>query len=422
MPFTPIDDREILRPLAEKVMSLALSDGYDRRRARWRDANAGRRSDRPPVWCGMAGVSRELFPPESLECRDGAARSIESSLRRALYKDWVGDDEVFPPWYEVGAVWRSDPEDPFGLRTHVSLGSTAEGGFSYFHPVEREEDFDRIAVPRFTLDQAATASRLERARELLGDAMPVRLACQPPLLPHHSVYLEQLRGMEPMLNDLAFRPELVHRAMARITEGVLGALRAAEETGLLTPNNELPMTCSDPVGERIAAPAPAGALAAWAREARPARLSNLWCAANSQEFQVVSPAMQEEFLLAYQIPCLQQFGAVQYGCCEDLTHKIRIVRRIPNLRVFVCSYWTRLDKLLDACGTAYTYMWRQLSAHVMVPEDLASYARELEAGLRLLRGHSCQVVLREVESLHGHRDRLKEWADLTIRTVERVWR
>lgn len=414
-------DSEVLRPLAEKAMGLALSEEYERRRSRWRDANAGRRSDRPPVWCGMAGVSRELFPPDLLRCRDPEARRIEYALRRLLYKDGVGDDEVFPPWYEVGAVWRSEPEHPFGFPTLVSLGSTAEGGFSYLHPVEKEEDFDRIAVPRFTLDREATLGRLERARELLGDAMPVRLACQPPLLPHQSVFLEQLRGMEPMLNDLAFRPELVHRAMARITEGILGALRAADETGLLTPNNRSPMTCSDPVGERVAAPVPAGPLAAWTGEERPARLANLWCAANSQEFQVVSPAMHEEFLLAYQIPCLQQFGAVQYGCCEDLTHKIDGVRRIPNLRVFVCSYWTDLGKLLASCGTRYTYMWRQLSAHVMMPDDLDAYGRELEAGLRLLRGHSCQVVLREVESLHGHRDRLREWAELAIRTVERVW-
>lgn len=413
-------DSQVLRPLAEKVMTLALSDDYERRRRRWRDVNAGRRPDRPPVWCGMAGVSRELFPSELFQCREGMARGIENHLRRALYKDWVGDDEVFPPWYEVPAVWRSEPEHPFGFRTHVSLGSTAEGGFSYLHPVEKEEDFDHIAVPRFTLDAGATAERLEHTQELLGDTMPVRLSCQPPLLPHQSVYLEQLRGMAPMLDDLAFRPDLVHRAMARITEGILAALRAADASGLLTANNTAPMSCSDSLRERTGGSIASEQLARWTGGAAPARLSDLWCAANSQEFQVVSPAMQEEFLLAYQIPCLAQFGAVQYGCCEDLTQKIDAVRRIPNLRIFVCSFWTRLDRLLSACGTRYTYMWRQLSAHVMVPDSLEAYREELVAGLRLLRGHSYQVVLREVESLHGHRDRLKEWAELAIRSVEQI--
>jgi len=295
-------------------------------------------------------------------------------------------------------------ECPGGLPTHVSIGSTNSGGFRYDHPIKTEEDYERVTVPRYTYNAAKTENRLERMQELLGGGMPVHLTCSPPLGPNHSVYLEQLRGMEALLEDLAFRPELVHRAMARITKGVLGAMRAAAETGLLTPNNTSPMTCSDPLGN--------------SREGK-LKLENLWCAANSQEFQMVSPAMQEEFLLNYQIPCFQQFGAVQYGCCEDLTHKIDIVKRIPNLRVFVCSYWTDLEKLLAACGTDYTIMWRQLSAHVMLPDDLDDIRKDLEAGMRTLQGHAHQVILREVETPAGHTNRLKEWTAIAIGAAER---
>ncbi|NDK10642.1 MAG: hypothetical protein GW911_01115, partial [Armatimonadetes bacterium] len=83
---------------------------------------------------------------------------------------------------------------------------------------------------------------------------------------------------------------------------------------------------------------------------------------NSQEFQVISPAMQEEFLLNYQKPVLQQYGAVQYGCCEDLSQKIDLILRLPNLRVFVCSAWTDLDKVIERCGSSHTIMWRQAAA------------------------------------------------------------
>ena len=134
---------------------------------------------------------------------------------------------------------------------------------------------------------------------------------------------------------------------------------------------------------------------------------------------MVSPAMQEEFLLNYQIPCMQQFGAVQYGCCEDLTQKIDRVRAIPNLRIFVCSYWTDLDRLLSVCGDDYTIMWRQLSAHVMLPDELDSVRETLETGARKLRGSAYQIILREVETLGGHPDRLKEWTEIAIDVAER---
>jgi hypothetical protein len=399
----PESDVKRVRTLAGEMMKHAQSDEFERRRQRWRDANSRRKPDRAPVWCGMAGVSRELFKPETLECSDPLCRQVEDAFRRRLYKCWVGDDEIFDPWWSVPVAWDCSTEYTFGLPTRVSTGSTAQGGFRYHHPIESVEDYAKITVPEFSYNRDKTEERLSQMADLLGDVMPVRMSGSPPLTPNHSVYLEQLRGMEAMLGDLAFRPELVHRALARITEAVLGALRVAEKAGVLTRNDTSPMTCSDPVGElfddRVG-------------------LNNMWCGANSQEFQMVSPAMQEEFLLNYQIPCLQQFGAVQYGCCEDLTQKIDIVRAIPNLRIFVCSYWTDIDKLITLCGDEYTIMWRQLSAHVMLPDDLDGVRKDLATGTQKLQGVPYQIILREVETLAGHPDRLKEWTELAISAAE----
>jgi hypothetical protein len=211
--------------------------------------------------------------------------------------------------------------------------------------------------------------------------------------------------MEPMLNDLAFDPVVVHRVMAKLTEGILGALRAAQDTGLLTTNHHQPMMCSDPINP--------------GEDGGPVRLANLWVDANSQEFQVVSPRMTEEFLLNYQIPVFQQYGAVQYGCCEDLSHKIGVILRIPNLRIFVSSYWTNLDRAIDACRGKCTIMWRQHAASVVFAADMTPIKAHLEQGLRKLQGHPYQVVLREVQTLSGHPDRLREWARAAIDLAEK---
>ena len=114
----------------------------------------------------------------------------------------------------------------------------------------------------------------------------------------------------------------------------------------------------------------------------------------------------------------QQFGAVQYGCCENLTTKTEIVRRIPNLRIFVCSFWSDLDRVVAACGTTCTIMWRQSAAQVTVNATLDEHRAHLESGLKRLQGHYYQIVLRELQTLNGRPERLREWARLAIRMAE----
>ena len=398
------DDIAYVRDMAKRVMELASSDEFEARRRRFRDVNSRRNPDRPPVWCGMAGVSRELFPPDTLRCTDPLCREVEDVYRRKLYKAWVGDDEIYDPWWSVPVVWESQTEHPFGLPTMISIGSTPAGGFKYYHPIESVTDYDRITVPVFGINKAKTEERASMMQDILGNTMPVKLECAPPIRAEQGTILEQLRGMSQMLEDFALIPDIVNRALGKITEGILNGIRAAEESGLLSQNNTGPMRCSD-----LLRPDSGGDVV---------RLCDTWVDVASQEFQLVSPEMMDEFLLSYQIPCLQQFGAVQYGCCEDLTKKIDNVLRIPNLRIFVSSYWTDLDTLIDACGKDYTIMWRQLSAHVMLPENLDAEKEHLINGMKKLKNSYYQVILREVETLAHHPHRLREWAQLAISLAE----
>jgi hypothetical protein len=293
----------------------------------------------------------------------------------------------------------------WGVKIGESLGSTPDGGFRYDHPVKQIEDYDQIQVPTFTFNPEATERNYERWSDLLGDAMEVRPTCGPPLHPNLSPFLEQVRGMADMNLDMALHPQVVHQTMARFMRGVLAAMAAAEATGLLTPNNEGPMACSDPVG-----PEPVdGKL----------RLRNLWTGANSQEFDTVSPAMFDEFLMTYLHPICHQFGAVQFGCCENLTTKADLVMQIPNLRIFVSSYWTDLDTVIEKTAGRVTIMWRQPASLVTLSDDLEPIRRHLDGGLCKLQGYPYQVVLRELETLHGHPERLRDWARVAIELAEK---
>jgi hypothetical protein len=57
-------------------------------------------------------------------------------------------------------------------------------------------------------------------------------------------------------------------------------------------------------------------------------------------------------------------------------------------------------------------MWRQKASDVVFAEDPAALKHGLEEGMRRLRGCYVQIVLRELQTLAGHPDRLHVWTRL----------
>ena len=120
--------------------------------------------------------------------------------------------------------------------------------------------------------------------------------------------------------------------------------------------------------------------------------------------------MWEEFLLSYQIPILSRFWLVSYGCCENLTYKIDGVLKIPSLRIFVCSAWTDLEKVVDAVGHRYVIMWREKASDIVFARDMTSIRKNQEEAMQIAQGCYVQIVLRELQTLNGRPERLKNWA------------
>ena len=392
------NERDLVRDLARQVAEVAATPENARVRKRWRDVNAMRKPDRAPVWCRPVGAWGEILPEESLHCTDPWLRSLERQFRRTLIKHDIGDDSPLDEYFGVAATFDCDPPNRWGLEVVHQDSGWQGGAWAYDPPLKTEPDFEHLRMPRFTYNEAKTLKNLSQTDELLGDILPARLTCGSPLGATLGTAASDLRGLTQMMMDMAAEPHLMHRLMAHLRDATLGAMQAAEQTGLLTRNNTGPMTCSDPIG-----PDPADGKLGY---------PNLWMMANSQEFDRVSPDMWEEFCLDYQKPILEQFGLVGYGCCESLTQKIDGVLSIPNLRIFVCSAWTDLDKVVERVGGDCVIMWRQKASDVVFPDDTKTIRRDLEDGLRRLQGCHVQIVLRELQTLAGHPERLHVWTQL----------
>jgi hypothetical protein len=76
-------ERDIVRDLGRRTHALAVSAEYEARRRRWRDVNALRRPDRPPVWCKPVDCWQELLRAGEIRCADpGAVRPRRVRLLR----------------------------------------------------------------------------------------------------------------------------------------------------------------------------------------------------------------------------------------------------------------------------------------------------------------------------------------------------
>ena len=403
----PKQERAYVRDLAQRVAEIAQSPENAVIIKRWRDVNALRKPDRAPVWLRPVGVWREILPDDALECTGPWLRGHERRLRELLVKHDIGDDEPFTDFFPVSAIEDADPSNVYGVDLGQELPDSEIGAWRFDPPLKSEADFARLRMPTFSWDKGKNDDLVARTSDLLGDILPVRLAVGPTRGASLCATAARLIGLNELMLHMAANPPLVHRLMAYLRDTVLADVDAVEASGMVTANNYGPMTCSDPVGPD---PDPEGGHLTCA---------NRWVVAASQEFQLVSHKMWDEFLLAYQKPVLERFGYVQYGCCEDLTHKVDGVLSIPNLRVFVSSAWTDLDVVIDKVGQDHCIMWRQKATDVVFPEDTERIEAHLESGCRRLQGSYYQIILRELQTLAGHPDRLHEWTRAAIEMAER---
>jgi len=144
----------------------------------------------------------------------------------------------------------------------------------------------------------------------------------------------------------------------------------------------------------------------------------LWCFTAAQEFALVSPAMHEEFLLRYQLPIMKKFGLVAYGCCEDLSNKITMLRQIPNLRRIAVSPFADVKSCAEQIGGDYVISYRPS------PADMVSYGFDesrirniLKRDLEYLKGTYFDITLKDVETVQSDPDRIRRWVALTREVI-----
>ena len=396
------NDRQILRDLAKQYAAVAAKEVQTQRRDLWRQHNSFKRT-RPPIY--IRAFAWGEMPQSQCVCEDPFYRQHESFFRQMLFRDTFNDDYIIEPWVTVGATCVTHPDGVWGLPVKWTRSTQPGGSGVWDAPIKEEGDLERLAEPHHVIDEEGTARNVEKLQDAIGDLVTVNVdrgpACQT-WAADISTQIAKLRGLEQIMWDMVERPEWLHKLLARMRDGILCVHEEAEQAGDWTLCNQQNQAMA--YAEELDDPAP---------NSESVTREQLWCFCASQETTGVGPKMFDEFMVQYQIPIIEKFGLSSYGCCEDLTQKIDVLRQIPNLRRIAVSPMANVAKCADQIGTDYVFSYRPS------PSDMVSYSFDEDRVRRLLRrdlsacdGCHVDITLKDVETVESDPTRIRRWVEI----------
>jgi len=401
-------DRDILRDLARQYLDICRRPVQEERRALWRRHNS-LKGTRPLIYV-RAFAWQEMLQSRC-RCQDPFFRRFEDFFRRHLFWDTFDDDSIFEPWVTVQATRKSTG---WGVEIRRQRPDEPRGAFKIDYPIRELEDIEKLRDPRHEIDEEKTARDVERLEDAVGDIITVNLDRGPTYRMWSadlSTDLGYLRGIEHFMVDMVDNPQWLHELVGFMSAGILRTHDQAEgqgDWGLGAHQNQ-----AMPYAEELEDPAP---------NLNGVQRSQLWCFMAAQEMACVSPAMHDEFLLQYQLPILAKFGLTAYGCCEDLTHKIDILRQIPNLRRITVSPFSDVARCAEQIDGNYVLSYRPS------PADMVGYGFDEERVRRILKRdlEACRqchvdITLKDVETVQGDPDRIRSWTKVARSVIDEVY-
>ena len=403
-------DIAILRDLTDRYAEICADPVMDERRDLWRRHNSLIRT-RPLIY--VRAFAWQEMDASALQCEDPLFRRHENVFRQSLFRYQFNDDFIFEPWVTVRAAVVTPDVGVWGLDSPRTYSEEPRGSFVWEAPLETEADLDKLISPHHVIDEAETERRVAALTEAVGDILPIAVDRSPVYTVWNgdiSTQLAYLRGLEQVMWDMMDRPEWLHTLLARMRDGILRTHEEAEAAGdwtLVSHQNQ-----AMPYAEELPDPAP---------DPDPVPRSKLWTFVASQETTAVGPVQFDEFMLQYQIPIMAPFGLAAYGCCEDLTPKIDVLRQIPNLRRIAVSPMADVAKCAAQIGQDYVLSYRPS------PTEMVGYGFDPEKVRTLLNRDldacgDCHVdiTLKDVETVQHDPDRVRRWVDVTREVI--AWR
>lgn len=293
----------------------------------------------------------------------------------------------------------------WGFDTHNLMSEHERGAYKLVACIREMEDIKHFKVPKHEIDAVKTNERYRRIEEAIGDILEIDRG-RGTWYMHWggdiSTWLAQLVGLEELMYYVYDRPEWLHEIAAFMRDGILKAQQEAEDAGdwTLTSQTNQAMTY-------------AGELQDPKANSGPVSRKKIWGYFAAQEFASISPDMHEEFMLNYQIPIMENFGLTAYGCCENLTQKIGILKKVPNLRRIAVSPWADVAKCAEQIQRDYVMSWRPNPSSTICGDwDPPLIRKTVKEAMEAAKGCNVDITLKDVQTVRGEVWRFKEWVKI----------
>ncbi len=394
-------DRTTLRELARQVAEIAALPIQAERREWWKLHNS-LKTTRPMLLVFPEGSWEELLTDKDLTCEDEVARRIEWQLRsRIYYHEHFQDDTVIEKTWVINKVVHNSG---WGLEAQRIPSPEARGAWHFAPVIHTPADMRKLHFPEITYDEAATQQALAQAQDLFGDILDVQLKGVTHISYHLMAEYTGWRGLEEVMTDMVLNPGWIHEAMAFLTAGHQHILQQYVDQNLLSLNNDATYHSSGGNGYTDELPAPGF-------DPAHVRPCDMWASAEAQEMAGVSPKMHAEFILQYEKRLLEPFGLTGYGCCEDLTRKLKDVFTIPHIRRISISPFADVDKCASQLKGNYIFSWKPNPAHLVGFFDEERIRAYLHHAVEVTQREGCilEIILKDTHTCEHHPERFDRW-------------
>lgn len=394
-----------LRELAGQVCELSLQESNLKNRQLWVTHNSLKKV-KPPVYVRL-NCWHEVIPESAYLFPNGIFRDIEHKFRTAIYNHNLGFDDVVDSFVTVPAFFDVERSCLWGVKAERSHSGVAGGAWSYSPPLVEYDDIEKLVKPVYKVDLQKTDELRQNVNKVIGDIIPVIIDYSGPLgisasLAQHAA---DLRGLQQLMLDVMENPDWVHRLMSFLTEGHLEYMEEMEKQSKVFPNHMRWPFYSEPLRSDF--------------DPACVRIKDCWGYGESQEFDLFSPAMFDEFLLPYQLKIFERTGLNGFGCCENLTHKYPLLEKIPGLRRVSISPWTDYRTAIEWSAGRYVMYWRYPPQEFTFNFSEEKIRQTVRRNLEIAADTPVEIILQDVETLNGEPWKVEKWVKIVMEEAER---
>jgi len=421
------NDKQVLRELAKRYREIAEAPEMPVRKQQWKDLH-DLKPQRPmimfePYWLDGYMADYEM------RCEDPKLRPVELKMMLAIRQyEQMGDDMVLEPYFRLG--WQGKDINSTGREfgeIQIVEDHAKDGGLAYksVFPIKTPDDIKRLTPRTFEVHREPVLEMQATLEDIFGDVLPVLVGNfdnfdpdlgNQPFVGNNFIGVTwdcfKLIGAEAMMLWPYDYPDALQELLAFLVDDKKRFYKYMVDEGLLVSNTD----------NQFAGPSVYGYVSDLPQnKTEGVVLKDVWGWSESQETQMMSPAMFDEIYLPSMAELANLFGMIYYGCCERVDNKFEYVtKRINGIRCFSISGWSDVDAFTEMLGANYVASKKPIPGLLSTPTpEWDKVKEEAERTWAAVKRNNTplEVICRDVYSNVVTPDRAVEWVRIWKETM-----